>query len=748
MKHHFLRGVFIALITFLLGSGVYYLTSLETALGLDTLFKIRGVRTPPPEVVIVAMDEDSESRLGVGQDLTRWRSFHAKLVQQLQRQGAALVVFDLQFIASHLGHDQEFASAMRAAGNVLVADCLQKINRKNKEFSGREECSESNKKAPDGEEKGEGEGEGEGRNPVDYGSSKLVLRINRPTAILARAALDHAPFFLPNDAGNPTIREIWPFLDMLSETPTLPVVAWLIYLQRTDALRGVIQPSYPVSSWITEQRKQCFSGFGHADGLSHPPNKETVLGTSFKESLKDVLCREGTFHLDFYGPPQTFRMESYSEVYDGKVKNLKGKVVFVGKANRSYSPGKTDYFQTPLTDTRSGKMAGVEIMATHFANLLEGRFITPLFPLLLLAVFGFATSLILTYFAGFIGISLSLLFGGAYAALASWYFRDSGLWLPVAVPLLIQLPLSWFMSLLWSRWDLLDERKRIIAFVRQVFPQWVHFLPASPGQWYPDKVSNELKSEQDVFGLCLATDIEGYTSLAAQHTPHEMWELLNGYYRVLGYPVTSHKGIIADITGDAMMAVWIDQPAASQRFAACLAALEMELAVEQFNEASTAGRLPTRIGLHEGELTLGRIEAGAGSVYRAIGDTVNTASRIQGVNKYLGTRILAATAIVQDIGNIVYRPVGLFRLVGKAEPIGLVEIVGINTEVKESQIDLNKHFAIGLDAFQQGHWADAETIFQTILENHGDDGPSRFYLYYIRSKAHSEWDGAVTLEGK
>jgi adenylate cyclase len=743
MKHHFTRGVFIALFTFLLGGGVYYLTSLETALGLDVLFKIRGVRTPPSEVVVVAMDETSETRLGVGQDLTRWRSFHAKLVQQLQRQGASLVVFDLQFIASHLGQDQEFASAMRTAGNVLITDCLQKINGEDKEFSGREECSDSNKQPPAEHQQDE-------RSAAD--SHSMFIRKIPPTALIARAALDHAPFFLPNDAGNPTIREVWPFLDMFSQTPTLPVVAWLHYLERGGVLQNVAQPSQPFSAWLTEQRKQCFSGLDKTHGFSYLSDKKAVFGESFKQSLNKVICLDDTHHLDYYGPPQTIRMESYSAIYEGKVSDLQGKVVFVGKANRTFSPGKTDFFQTPFTDTRSGKMAGVEIMATHFANLLEGRFIAPLFPpVLVFVAFGLVTGLLLTQFAGFTGIAASLLLGGAYVGVAAWCFQHSGLWLPVAVPLLIQLPVAWLLSLLGSRRDLLNERKRILDFVRQVFPQWVHFLPTSPGQWYSEKATIELKAEQNVNGLCLATDIEGYTTVAAQHTPHEMWELLNSYYQVLGHPVSSHKGIIADITGDAMMAVWIVQPIASQRLMACLAALEMELAVERFNEASVGGQLPTRIGLHEGEMTLGRIEAGEGSVYRAIGDTVNTASRIQGVNKYLGTRILASSAIVAGLSDIICRPVGLFRLVGRAEPSELAEIVGMSTEVTEPQIALNKQFALGLSAFQQGQWERAEMIFQTILEDYGQDGPSQFYLNYMGSFPGVPplgWDGVVMLLGK
>jgi adenylate cyclase len=737
MKRHFLRSITITLIGFLLGTGVYYLTSLETTLGLDTLFQMRGVRPPPSEVVVVAMDETSESRLGVGQDLTRWRGFHAKLIQELQRKGAALIVFDLQFMAPHLGHDQALASAMQAAGNVLITDCLQKISREDKEFSGREECSEKNKQLANRMESRQAQ--------MPSGSGLFEMHKIPPTPVLARSALDHAPFSLPNDAGNPSIRAVWPFLDMFEESPTLPVATWLYYLQRTGALEGVIQPSYPFSTWLTEQRRQCLSG---TDGMLQNLQAKSDL----ENRIYQVICHEDSQYLDFYGPPlQSFRIESYSDVYDGKVSDLQGKVVFVGKSNRKYSPGKTDYFQTPFTDTRSGKMAGVEIMATQFANLLEGRFIkSPFPPVLLLMAFGMVVGLLLTQFAGFPGIAASVMVSGVYAGLVMWCFNRSDLWLPVAVPLLIQLPVSWLISLLWSRRDLLNERKRILAFVRRVFPQWMP-IPSTPGQWYPEQGGAKLTSERDVYGLCLATDIEGYTAVAAQHTSREMWELLNAYYQVLGHPVSSNKGIIADVTGDAMMAVWIDLPIASQRLAVCLAALEMALAVERFNEASTVGRLPTRIGLHEGDMTLGRLDAGEGSHYRAIGNTVNTASRIQGVNKFLGTQILASVAIVTGLANVIYRPVGIFRLVGREELLELMEIVGMETNVSAPNYALYREFARGLKAFQHGQWEDAAVSFQTVLDNHGCDGPTRFYLNLAlayQKNPPSEWEGVVTLDEK
>ncbi|WP_411726769.1 CHASE2 domain-containing protein [Methyloglobulus sp.] len=742
MKYLFPRAITIALITFLLGSGIDYLAGLETTLGLDTLFQIRGTRPSPAEVVVVAMDETSESRLGVGQDLTRWRSFHAKLVEELHSQGVALVVFDLQFIASHPDHDPAFAAAMQKAGNVLVADCVQKLRRGVEDFYGRDECSESNQEPFVQREGGQ----------QQLSEQLIAMRKIIPTSVLVQSALDHAPFYLTNDAENSTIREGWIFLDTLAEAPTLPVVAWLYYLQRTGALKGIAEPDAPISVWLNEKRRLCLSGLDKTPHPSPLPEGEGIFRGSLKESLNNLICLEDSRYLDYYGPPQAIRAESYSDVYDGKVTDLQGKVVFVGKSNRKYSPGKTDFFQTPFTDTRSGKMAGVEIMATQFANLLENRTIgMPCSTGLSNALFGFVVALLLTGMAGLSGILASLVFAGAYVVLSLWSFTRNGAWLPVVVPLLVQLPFSWLISLLWSRWDLLKERKRILSFVRRVFPQWMPFVSASPGQWYPEQGTAQLMSERDVCGLCLATDIEGYTAVASHHTPHQMWELLNAYYQVLGHPVSSHDGIIADVTGDAMMAVWIDLPVASQRLAACLAALEMEQAVARFNEPSIVGRLPTRIGLHEGDMALGRLDAGEGSHYRAIGDTVNTASRIQGVNKFLGTRILASAAIVASLTHVIYRPVGSFRLLGRDEPLELVEIVGIESEVSVAKQAIYKQFAHGLSAFQQGRWEDAVASFQTLLNNHGVDGPTRFYLDMALAYRHNsplEWEGVIRLDAK
>ncbi len=724
MKHPLFRALSSALTTVILANTIGSSNGLEFA-SLDALFSIRGPRLPPSEIVVVAMDEVSETQLGVGQDLTRWRPYHARLIRQLHRQGAKLVIFDLQFITANPAVDPDLAAAIREAGNVLIGECIQKFRHGTADFFGREECAETNKEMVITLE---------GAAAEELPEQLVAMRKIRATPAVAQAALDSAPFFLASDAEEAKVREVWTFFDALADAPSLPVLAWAYTLQPVVA--GT-ETGQPLSVWLTERRRDCLADADHA--------AHSGLGVNFD----NVLCDGDSRYLNYYGPPKTLRMESYVDVYSGKVSDLRDKVVFVGRANRQFSPGKTDFFPTPFSDSHTGKMAGVEIMATQFANLSQGAFIEMPLPFWSVsAVFGLAIASLLNSPSKRRGLFATLRLTAAYAGFAVYTFAVRHWWLPLAGPVLVQLPVSWLVALVWSRIDLLCERKRLLSFVRQVFPQWATFVPAAPGDWNPDRHLPPTRPDRDVSGLCLATDIAGYTGIAAQHSPHEMWQLLNAYYQVLGHPVISHQGAIADVTGDAMMAVWFELAPAKQRLLACLAALEMAEAVEAFNKTSPLAALATRIGLHEGPLTLGRLETGQTSHYRAIGDTVNTASRIQGVNTPLGTRILATSTITAGIDGILSRPVGAFRLVGRAEPVELAEIVGHGDSIPNI---VHSIFADGLAAFRAGHWPEAVRVLQAVLELDASDGPSRFYLkkaLAYRQHPPEVWDGVIELDSK
>jgi adenylate cyclase len=712
MKAKLLRPALIALIAFLLGCVVDEGFQLETRLGLDALFHLRGARTPPDDVVIVTIDEASDKEYDIGTNFTLWRGKHARLIKALHDQGAALILFDFYFSDAQADVDPQLAKAMQEAGNVLAVDCVQT------ERNGWGMC---------------------GHRP----EPTKPIEIYPPTTQLAASLLDHAPFFLGDDAGDYVVRQSWMFL---GNTPTLPVVTWL-HTQNTNAsLPNVSQQSRRLSESVSEQRKLCL-----------PPDNHKIQAIprelSLEQRIAEVICGSETRFIDYYGPPKTVKMVSYSDVREGRVNGFKGKTVFVGQVPRKTLPG-VDSFVTPFTDTNSGKMAGVEVMATQYANLLEGRRIAPPVPFgLVMAIFGLIVSVLLTQFVGLNGIVASVLMSGAYCSLAVWCFSKNGYWLPIAVPLLLQLPISCFLSLYGSRLDQLAEAKVLKAKIAQVTAENNRLINQFIEQLNPVNplnlsLSGEALSEK-VAGVCLVSDIEHFTELAEKMPADVLLGRLRGYFKILGAIISSHGGKIANIAGDGMVAIWVDPTVAGQQRSACLATIQMSQAVDQFNTFTENQQLLTRFGLHEGDFAVGKI-AGDRLDNNPIGDAINTASRIEGVNKLLGTRILASSAILAKESSLMFRPVGAFLLVGKNQPIELIEIMGIQSECNKTSQAVCKHFTKGLKAFRKGRWQQAQSILKKVQDNVGYDGPTQYYLEKIshEEKPPPDWQGYIKLETK
>jgi len=234
---------------------------------------------------------------------------------------------------------------------------------------------------------------------------------------------------------------------------------------------------------------------------------------------------------------------------------------------------------------------------------------------------------------------------------------------------------------------------------------------------------------QLVFGVCLASDAGSYTSLAEGMAPHDLHELMNQYYQTLFGPVRRHGGIISDVVGDAMLALW---PALNTereaRRAACTAALEIIKRIERFGLLHDHV-LSTRIGLHAGELVLGNVGAVDHYEYRPVGDIVNTGNRIEGLNKLLGTRILASLEVAAGLEEFIWRPLGRFQLAGKRNPVEIHELMGDLNEFNDlALMTLRDAFGEALATFQRGDFAGAQTLWLRIKQSHPEDQPTRFYL--------------------
>jgi adenylate cyclase len=202
-----------------------------------------------------------------------------------------------------------------------------------------------------------------------------------------------------------------------------------------------------------------------------------------------------------------------------------------------------------------------------------------------------------------------------------------------------------------------------------------------------------------------------------------------------------------------MMALWTTtHPDAQLRNQACLAALEISRAVDQFNQNSHAFQLPTRIGLHSGHLALGSVGAINHFEYRAVGDIVNTVSRIESLNKQLGTGILVSADVLHQVDDFHTRELGEFFLSGKSKPVVLHELICLKDESSEKHRNLCGLFAEALSAYRRQSWEKAIDKLKASLQASEQDGPSLFYLRlcekYRENPPGESWDGLVRLHKK
>ena len=250
------------------------------------------------------------------------------------------------------------------------------------------------------------------------------------------------------------------------------------------------------------------------------------------------------------------------------------------------------------------------------------------------------------------------------------------------------------------------------------------------------------------------SDIRSYTTLAEQMTPHENYLFVNAYAGRMGPVIKAHHGFVHQYLGDGIMALFLQ--AADD---AVLAAVEMQATLRTYNEQrKRQNRRPLQVGmgLHTGSLIMGII----GDKYRndpgVISDTVNTASRMEGLTKYFGAPIIISEYTLQamkDADVFSRRYLGKVQVKGKVEPIGIYEILdGEEPETrrlkKESAPDLEK----GLQAYYDRQFEMAALHFKQILTLNPEDTTARNYLtdaaHFMVHGAPEDWSGVVEMKSK
>ncbi len=733
----------------IIGSLFPVLSDAEEQLGLHLLYRLRGPEKPRTGVMVVAIDRKSARALDLPAAPHKWpRALHARLLDTLTAGEASVVAFDLIFHEPQSPeNDHAFAAAIRKAGNVILT---QPIDRET---------------MPLLDQKG---------MPI----SRMTIE-KRVSAVprLAEAAVAQVPFPLPKVPIK--LNQYWRFGPGVGEMPTLPVVAMHAYAKKAfiefiDLLKRVDPQAASTLPRLTP------AGSSTADVIDaiqpthlvfrKNPALADRLRTALKHDRKGPLStrthrRIGAFialygggdssYLNFYGPPGTVRTVSYHELLSrpesprGAARrfSLQGKAVFVGQTESDWFKA-NDGFYTAFTEKTGMDISGVEVAATAFANLLDDKGVHPFGSaahLSILLAWGGLCALIAVGFPTMISAAALLAVNALYLGLAHLQFKSYGVWTPLVIPMLMQTPAAFIAGLGWKYRKANMERRNI----REAF-----------GYYLPDEIVNRLAANikalkgggQVLYSICLFTDAESYTPLSEKLDPQELTLLMNEYYETIFKPIKAHKGLILQVVGDSVLAIW-SAPTPDDRLktAARKAAVAIQTAVRQFN-ASVDHPLPTRIGIHAGEILLGNIGAMDHYEYRPVGDIVNTASRLEGLNKYLGTRVLTSReALGRDNGHVT-RPMGKFVFKGKSQPVQVFEILREHALSPELQIESRRLFTAALHAFEEQRWDDADQLFAKVLEIDDSDGPSKFYRQLCgelrQVPPDGDWNGAVHLKGK
>jgi adenylate cyclase len=671
--------------------------ALEERFGLSWLFWTRGPVSPSPDVAVVSLDRRSAEELGLPAQIRDWpRSVFARLIERLVELKASVVVLDLVLDRPRAAADDAaLAAAIGAARRVVLFESIDRTVR-----------------------------------PFDHESGLVTGVLDReqlwpPLPGFADGAAGLGPFPLPKVPMQ--VSQFWAFGANLEDHPILPVVALQRYaldvyrrwraLLREAGMRGVdalpadrsaLEGAAALHQLIGQVRAAFLADPGLGERASAVLRTASLAPADRRllRALITLYSGPDSQYLNFYGPPGTvvttplYQVLGVGGARPGATEQLAGRVVFVGLSDLN-NPHDDD-FPTVFSRADGVEIAGVEIAATALANLLEDRLLEPADPWITLAwlgLFGFVIGVIARQLPAVSAVPAALSLAALFYACAGLAFTRDHLWLPVVIPLLIQLPLGMFMGLLLQYRDARRARANISRGMH-------YYLPDKVARGFAGGPIDPSSLKEHVFAVCMVTDASRFTSLAEGMTPEELSAFLDQYFAILFGMVERHGGLVTDVVGDGTTSVWTAPgPERTVRLRACLAALEISRAIDAFNDRNQLRTMPTRIGLNAGEAIVGNVGGSGRFAYSVIGDCVNTASRLESLNKQLGTRIIAARAVIEDLDEIVSRPLGRFQLRGKVAALELVEVVG--TAADAQRAGPVPEVTAALAALEQGCWQDA-----------------------------------------
>lgn len=451
----------------------------------------------------------------------------------------------------------------------------------------------------------------------------------------------------------------------------------------------------------------------------------------------------GRMLINYLGPPKTFPHYSISDILQGRVPDdtFKDAIVLVGAT----AEGIYDSRNTPFSTVHPG----LEVHANIAENILSQSYLNipkraDIYNLIAIMAMGLMVGMVLPRLNALKGALFALTLFGLYIVANSWLFSSTGIWLNMVYPLLALL-ITYVAITVYRYFTEEHQRKEIkSAFSRYASRRVIEQMLDNPDQL---KLGGEVRHITVLF-----CDLAGFTSYSEIYTPHAMIDILGEYFNEMTEKVFAYEGLLKEYVGDELMAIFgapLTQEDHAQK--ACLTALAMKDRLQTLRQnwaELDRPQLTARTGINSGHMLVGNIGSKYRFSYGALGDDVNLASRLEGLNKQYGTEILIGEKTADLVKEqFRLRKMDYVRVKGKEKPVRVYELLGVDgvqfSEERERQLQI---YTEGFDAYQSQKWSEAFDIFQAGLELYPNE--KSFKAMSIRCRIYQnappkgEWDGA------
>ena len=462
-----------------------------------------------------------------------------------------------------------------------------------------------------------------------------------------------------------------------------------------------------------------------------PPNamflaKDTPAGISAGEILFDL---------------QDIPDDEWDEETEELQELIAGKIVLVGDT----SEVSHDIFTSPI-----GEVYGIEFLADTIYTLMNNAPIRPagnFSEILVLAVL-FIAFVLVTMIPKYEN-ALFFLIIGLFVAFGFYMYVYHGIAFSMSYSLIACFLSTGFINL----YLFMMERKQK-GFIKGAFSQYLSPTVIDQIVENPDmlQLGGEKREMTPFF-----SDIQGFSTISEGLTPEELVQLLNEYLTAMCDIVSSYHGTIDKFEGDAIIAFWgapLELP--DHATVACHAAIDMQKRNEEMRKTLREQNRPmlyTRIGMSSGSVVVGNMGSADRMDYTMMGDVVNLAARLEGVNKFYQTFTMISQSTYElTKDDIDTRQLDVIRVVGKKEPISVYEVLERKNQTSSEKSGVVEKYLKALKLYEERNFADASKEFEKVLAIDPDDGPSQTYVkrcgVFLETPPEKDWDGVYTFTEK